>query len=235
MLALRLALVIALMGARALSDLVPGLLAIGVAGVRRNVVERIEALLPVRFRADREGLSETGTIATLRFLISAQEEFRAAAHIDDDRDGRGEFGGLAELMGRTSERGRRATSPILKSRSIDGGRMMRLGYYYRLYLPRRGGGLIAERHGGGFAKGEVDPERAETTWYVYAWPIEEQYAGSRTFFASSDGDIVATGWQEGRGGYAAGYEPPPRAAETRDGRVAAGATGRDGRFWRQTG
>jgi len=130
--------------------------------------------------------------------------------------------------------------PVLRPMVFDKGRMLRRGYAYRLYLPRRGGGLIAERIKGGFAKGEVDPDRAETSWCIYAWPVEEQDAGSRTFFVSSEGDILATGWYEGpdpsiQGGYAADHAPAPHAAELPDGKMASGATGRDGRFWRQTG
>ncbi|MFI5401863.1 MAG: hypothetical protein ACHQ1G_02925 [Planctomycetota bacterium] len=176
----------------------------------------------------------------LHNLISAQEKFRDAAYVDEDSDGVGEFGGLAELMGRLEQRGSDGAGPLLVlPRPIDRGRMLRRGYYYRMYLPRRGGGLIAERADGGFAKGDVDPDRAETMWCLYAWPIEEQYAGQRTFFVSSEGDVVATGWYGGSesiaGGYAAEYEPAPRAAEGPDGKLAATATGRDGRFWRQTG
>jgi hypothetical protein len=130
--------------------------------------------------------------------------------------------------------------PILKKAVFDRGRMLRRGYAYRLYLPRRGGGLIAERIEGGFAKGEVDPDRAETQWCIYAWPVEERDEGSRTFFVSSEGDILATGWYEGpdpsiAGGYAADRAPAPHAAERPDGSLAICATGRDGRFWRQTG
>jgi hypothetical protein len=39
----------------------------------------MEARFPPRRRPDREGLSEIGTMAGLRLLITAQEEFRAAA------------------------------------------------------------------------------------------------------------------------------------------------------------
>ncbi|HEX5135402.1 MAG TPA: hypothetical protein VFY93_00390 [Planctomycetota bacterium] len=177
----------------------------------------------------------------LRNLISAQEQFRREVHIDEDGDGQGEFGGLAELMGRPGERGSGGMEPLLVSRKqVDAGRVMRRGYYWRLYLPRRGGGLIAERMEGGFARGEVDPDRAEHAWYVYAWPIEEEYRGQRTFFASGEGAMWATQGLHGAPDgsdvedYVADDEPAPHAADGLDWHDMGG-TGRDGRVWRQTG
>lgn len=140
-------------------------------------------------------------------------------------------------MGKVASRGSRTTDPILGSRPFERGRVMRRGYYYRLYLPRLGGGLIAERMEGGFAKGEVDPDRAEREWCVYAWPIEDQYAGQRTFFASGEGDVWATQGLHGAPDgsdvedYVADHEPAPHAADGLD----SDGVGGDGRVWRQTG
>jgi len=178
-----------------------------------------------------DGFNETGAIATLRNLIMAERQFRDARACDENGDGKGEFGGFAELSGATGVRGGAPAPPVLTRTfaSLRDGTVVRVGYHLRIWLPRRGRGFVAERDGGGFAPGTVDPARAATMWWAYAWPVREERWQQRTFFVSSEGDILATT------GYAADHEPLPDAALDAKGKVAVNATGRDGRIWRQTG
>jgi len=179
----------------------------------------------------RDGLSETAAIATLRNLCLAQEQFRGAGSCDEDGDGRGEAGGFAELSGASCVRSGARAEPVLSSRfaTVCGGRVEVAGYYFRIYLPKRGGGFVGEEDAGGFPAGTVDPDRAAPSWCAYAWPVLAKYHDHRTFFVTGSGDILATS------GYGADDAPLPGAALDAAGQPAFDATGSDGRFWRQTG
>ena len=81
------------------------------------------------------------------------------------------------------------------------------GYYFRIFLPQRDGLGIAEGDEGHRA-GDVDPVLAETTWCAYAWPVERDVTGRRTFFVNQAGDVLATS----DGGYSGERGPEAYAA-----------------------
>lgn len=96
---------------------------------------------------------ETAAIATLRNLVSCQEQFRLVAAVDTDGDGTGEFGTLRELTAATPLRtaaggtGRLLDPPVL-SPTLSGvtteGWVEKSHYAYAVFLPRPGGGWIRE-------------------------------------------------------------------------------------------
>ncbi|MCK6462146.1 MAG: hypothetical protein L6Q95_19860, partial [Planctomycetes bacterium] len=156
----------------------------------------------------RRASQETMAIATLRNVISAQAQFQCTARADEDQDGIGEYGSFAELSGAAGVRdGKPLNPPVLSSafKLVSKGRAERNGYRYRIYLPGAGGLPVTERDKGGIGAGEVSPDLAETTWCVYAWPVEGE---GPTFFTNQAGDVLATS----EAGYVGDREPQPYAA-----------------------
>jgi hypothetical protein len=171
----------------------------------------VDAAAAAANEAEREAvrsLHETAAMATLRNVISAQAQFQCTARADENRNGVGEYGSFAELSGAAGVRdGNVLNPPVLSSafRLVSKGRAERKGYRYRIYLPGAGGVPVTERDRGGIGAGEVSAELAETTWCVYAWPVEGE---GRTFFTNQAGDVLATS----EGGYVGDREPQPYAA-----------------------
>jgi hypothetical protein len=181
----------------------------------------------------RISANEVAAIASLRNLSSAQAQFQAAACADEDNDGTGEFGTLAELSAAVPVRGtKRVIAPPVLSKAWQrvgaDGTVRRNGYVYAVWLPMKGG-----EPAGAPAAGAVEPDLAETTYVAYAWPEKQGETGRRTFVLTTAGDVLAC---------AAAYDdanrPLPHAALRADtgddlvvGKLAAGARGADGRTW----
>ena len=182
--------------------------------------------------------NDTAAIATLRNCSSAQAQFQACAKADTDNDGTGEFGSFVELSGagpvRGDESAGRLNPPVLSGafRSPSKrGLVSRSGYYFAIYLPdSSGAGVLTDAKG----YSRVDSNRAETTWCLYAWPINPE-AGRRTFFVNQTGDVTATTSPK----YTGTNGPKPGAAFSDGGRssisglTAVGTEGQDGNVWRQ--
>ena len=109
----------------------------------------------------------------------------------------------------------------------------------QMFLPDNTGAGVAEQANGGYAAGVLDADLAETTWCAYAWPSSVGNSGNRSFFTNQGGDLVAT--QGNTVSYSGTLTVPSSnacftgAGNTITGRVATGATGRDGNFWIQSG
>lgn len=195
--------------------------------------------------------NDTAAIATLRNLASCQSQFQAAARVDVDGDGVGEFGTFGEMTGaagvRESEdaqvRGDRLNPPVL-SPALAGiasnGVVTKSGYCFRIFLPVVEGGASHEGRPGGPFTADVDADAAETRWCAYAWPVAARQSGTRAFFVDESGEVWQTPNADGR--YSGSGSPPPfdaaRPAGGRDpwaplprGREVVG---RDGRPWKPT-
>lgn len=202
-------------------------------------LKREAEALAVMMRAARLRANETAAIATLRNIISAQSQFQATAIADENQNGVGEYGSFGELSGAKPVReGRVMNPPVLSSafRKIEHGRAKRSGYYYKIFLPRAGGDGLAEHADGGFLAHVVDPKAAETTWCVYAWPVERGVTGERCFFVNQAGDIFTTNDAK----YGGVDEPPSYAAFDPGsvgitGAVAPEGVGGDRGVWKQAG
>jgi hypothetical protein len=189
------------------------------------------------FTAARISAFETAAVATSRNVISAQAQMQASAKVDADRDGTGEYAGFLEMSG--AEVGRMAgklVPPVLSGafRIVSpAGEVARSGYLYRVFLPDARGTGVGEAPGG-FARGQVDADLAETTWCLYAWPETYGKTGTRTFFTNQGGDVLATECATYTG---AGGGPASDAAFVRAGYitgvVAIGRPGADGNVWKQ--
>lgn len=148
------------------------------------------------------GGNESSAIGTLRTLATAQEQFRQQVLVDQDGDGKGEYGWLGELSGFDPTRGRAGTpgepcraspfiSAVLGAKDTEG-RSQKNGYYFQMFLPTAAGRAVSEPaqvRGGGTAK---DADHQEVRWACYAWPVERGVSGSRAFFANNAGEVYST-------------------------------------------
>jgi len=185
---------------------------------------------------------ETSALGNVRTIVQAQLAFAARREADLNHNGIGEFGTFGEMSGsiavRAANGGTRYMAPSTINPSFrmisPVGEMFRSGYYFRIYLPDAVGDGLTELAGGG-ADANVDPDLAESTWCVYAWPQRFGVTGRRTYFANPEGDILYTvnsAYQGAGAPIAAGAAlAQPGPAGNLRGRLAVGGTGRDGNTW----
>lgn len=202
-----------------------------------SVVAIIATIIIPNLVASRLATNEAAAIATLRTLVTAQAQLREASKVDTDADGTGEYGGFAELSG--AKQGRMAAPlapPVLSGgfRFLNfDGEVTRNGYLFKIFLPGPGGVGIGEPFGGFLDVSGVAGEFAETTWCCYAWPVNYDQSGHRTFFVNQGGDTLAAedGAYSGRGN---GPSPDAAflAAGTITGALAVSAPGQDGNTWK---
>jgi len=191
---------------------------------------------------------EIAAIATLGNLASAQAQFQAAAMVDVDEDGVGEYGYFGELSGGTGRRGPGGTRinamnpPVLGEafRQVRGGTVIRFGYHFGVFLPDVNGKGVPEAASGGANPARPpDAQNAESGWCAYAWPVEAGVSGNRVFFVSSSGGILESDNKGARQRYQGTTSTPDAAAallpgDTRSilGPPASGKVGGDGGTWR---
>jgi len=174
--------------------------------------------------AARVSADETAAVGTLKQIVSAQSVVQAMRLVDQDNDGVGEYGWLAEMTGTVNIRdstgpyGGPIIDPPSAAKSIGlvnvNGVVPKSGYLFRLSLPGAGGAGLNEAANGGSPTGE-DPDLCETCWIAYAWPSGFGTAGKRAFCVNQSGDIMQTA-NLGRGATASyddlKTEPAPDAA-----------------------
>ena len=184
------------------------------------IIAIIAAIAIPNLLAARLSANETAAVATLRNIISAQAQFQQGAKADTDNDGTGEYGGFVELSG---------AFRVLNA----AGEVSRSGYFFHVYLPALGGVGVAEPQAG-YTAALVNADLSETTWCAYAWPVNYQQSGNRTFFTNQGGDVVATedsaysGTNAGPDGDSAFQN-----ANAITGAVAIAMVGADGNTWKQ--
>ena len=207
------------------------------------IIAIIAAIAIPNLLAARLSANETASIATLRNIISAQAQFQQSGKIDEDNDGTGEYGGFNDLSGDPMNRVAAAPTlvpPVLSGafRVLNGGgEVSRSGYFFRVWLPQiaAAGAAIGEPQAG-FVAASIEPDLAETTWCAYAWPVNYNQSGNRTFFTNQAGDVIATE-SAAYSGTTAG--PPGHAAFQGGamnnilGNVAIGTVGGDTNTWKQ--
>jgi hypothetical protein len=151
---------------------------------------------PERLVALRYAANESAAVATLRNIRSAQSQCQASGAIDADQDGVGEFGYFAELTGKLPLRPgttAKMSPPVLSSAlgNIKGGRVVRSGYVFQMFLPGKDRAWLAEADAGGTPIPAPDPQRAEASFRCYAWPVQHGRSGKRAFVVDERGDVRA--------------------------------------------
>ena len=184
------------------------------------IIAIIAAIAIPNLLSARLSANETAAVATLRNIISAQAQFQQGAKADTDNDGTGEYGGFIELSG---------AFRVLNAN----GEVSRSGYFFRMFLPDAAGAGVGEPQAG-YTAALVNSDLAETTWCAYAWPVNYQQSGNRTFFTNQGGDLVATESKNYNGtGKGPGSDAAFKVAGAITGSVAIGAVGADGNTWKQ--
>lgn len=139
-----------------------------------------------RERRQQEALA----IGVLKKLCAAQQQFRAAAIVDADLDGRGEFATLGELVGQDTLRhdDHKLAPPLAppELRTVDAQGIAEVGHFrICLWLPDNLGTGTTGRPG----TAKVDATLAASCWTAAAWPIDRSVSGLPTFFVNQSGDI----------------------------------------------
>jgi len=129
----------------------------------------------------------------------------------------------------------------------------RQGYYFKIYLPGpTAAGVtagLAEAGIGGALAADVAPgvwgsANSEIFWCAYAWPVDVDKTGNRTFFINQEGDLVQF---DNRDAQYEGLATPPTFDAAYDSTVVAvsmdqplgltvmGKAANDGNIWTQVG
>ncbi len=202
------------------------------------IIAIIAAIAIPNLLAARLSANETAAIATLRNIISAQAQFQQGAKADTDNDGTGEYGGFIELSGAAAGRMAAPLVPPVLSGAFRvlnaNGEVSRSGYFFRVYLPDDAGDGVGEPQVGYADDGSLNGDLAETTWCCYAWPVNYNQSGNRTFFTNQGGDVIATEDSAYSGtGAGPAAEAAFQAGTAITGSVAIGVAGVDGNTWKQ--
>jgi prepilin-type N-terminal cleavage/methylation domain-containing protein len=210
----------------------------------------IPNLLSARLNAN-----ESAAIATLKNIASSQAQCQASTQIDVNGNGAGEYGFFAELASTAGIRGStgaqtttRLYPPILSAafsqftdvtfRSgspINGGAVLRSGYYFSMFLPTASAAFMPESAtGGGSTTHNPDAAQSETMWCCYAWPVSRGSSGKRVFFVNQSGDVLAAPNIVNTARYSGTEAPDPNAAfigTTMASTLAANTTASNGERW----
>jgi len=179
-------------------------------------------VLPSPFACPRGPRIEGSAIGSLRTLSTAQEEFRVAKEVDQDHDGKGEYGTFQELAGTRAPRG---AQRLLKqayisliygdSAQANDGITEKSGYYFVLYLP--------------ISRSQVAEH--ERRFVIYAWPVEYGKTGKRVFAVNQTGEVF---FARNKNGEYSGLLTVPRA-DAASFASFDGSPGGDGQRWETAG
>jgi len=121
------------------------------------------------------------SIAKLRVMLFTQDIAREQHVRDPDGDGIGSALLLPDLVG---ERTTRTPDGLPGGMKLEIGELVDIpagralladGYYFLLYVPKRGGGFTLD-------PSEVDEEAAERRWLAYAWPADDGHGERKAAF-----------------------------------------------------
>jgi type IV pilus assembly protein PilA len=226
-----------------------------------GIIAIIAAIAVPNLLASKQNANETGAIATMRHIFTAQAQVAVTGKIDADRDGKGEHGTFLEMTGTVgvrrglvpgvpatsdfSSKGELFNPPVLSSvyaRVDANGFATKAGYAYMIFLPDGStpAGFVHETNvaglGAGLAggSGAVGVDNAEVAWCAYGQPIHYAGSGTRRFFVNQRGDILQSpNDRTRRSGVNAPIQPDSAfLGSAITSPIALGTTGRDGEEWR---
>ncbi|HWZ88430.1 MAG TPA: hypothetical protein VNW92_06255 [Polyangiaceae bacterium] len=180
------------------------------------------------------GMVEGGTSATeqrvvsrLREILFAEDALRRNQFVDPDGDHVGSAEFLGEMTGEVGLRGGAPmATPVLQNfpKLVDtrlGPAAEVGGYLVTVCLPKRGGGFTAQ------PKEAVDDERAERSFFAYAWPAERGRGLDFAYFLDEHERILLASSSEAEPRRLIGVDAPPACDD-----VSAPATAAEWRVWR---
>ncbi len=128
----------------------------------------------------RVAANEAAAASTLKSgVFPAQVQFQAGAYVDEDQDGRGEYGFLPEFAGGPVP-GIKTTLNLLAPFDWNA---VRSGYHFTVYLPDGLGGASDQRA----ALDKSGADEREQYFVVYAWPEKDQ--GRKIFALFQSGTV----------------------------------------------
>jgi hypothetical protein len=163
-------------------------------------------------------------------LLPGELAFQKGAYLDQDGDGKGEYGLLSELSGLRATPNAPIGALQLVDSQLAAGAVD--GYRYAIFLPDGKGGAIAELAGAAPRAPNLAAAREQARHFVaYAWPVAAAAPGGRMFAITEAGVLYsapasgrAPAWNELFAG--AGWETPPSWARYQpDARAKAAGTG----------
>ena len=171
--------------------------------------------------------AEQRVVSRLREILFAEDALRRNAFVDPDGDHVGSAEFLGEMTGEIGLRGGAPmTTPVLESypKLVDtaaGPAADVGGYFVLVCLPKQGGGFTA--HPGD----AIDEERAERSFYAYAWPSEGGRGLETAYFLDEHERILLADSSESGMRRLIGLAAPPTCDD-----VSAPTTASDWRVWR---
>jgi len=142
--------------------------------------------------------NETATVGNLRSIASAQAGFQVGQIVDQDADGRGEYGFFRELAGCVVPRGAvemldPPAVPQALGNVVGLGVVTKSGYAIVMFLPGGGGAPIMEPAAGAFPGGDpADANAQEAAWCCYAIPMAIDNTGNRAFVVNQQAQVYST-------------------------------------------
>jgi len=147
----------------------------------------------------RKSAFENAAIATLRFIAEAQESHQRFALRDENQDGTGEFGFLAQLTRHRPRNSSRSPAGQVQAASTQeptflptafkkcdpNGCVTRTGYIFRVHLPGQAKASLIPGLTAG-SPSPPDPIESASQWSAYAWPDTDSIA-ERCFFLNQAG------------------------------------------------
>jgi len=148
-----------------------------------------------KLRMARLNRNESGAIAALKNISSAQSQLQASGLQDANGNGQGEYGFFGQLSGTVplrrpaGQEPRLCWPPVLSASfgEVANGRVQVGGYWFEMFLPAADGQWAAERSGQA-----CDTEDSEVFWVCYAYPVERGVTGMRSFMIDQSGDVFAS-------------------------------------------
>jgi hypothetical protein len=146
-------------------------------------------------------------------LLPGEQAFQKGVYLDQDGDGKGEFGLLSELAGLRATPSAPAGVLQLIDAQLAGGPVD--GYRYAIFLPDGKGGAVSEPAGAAPRPANVAAAKEQARHFVaYAWPVAAAAAGGRMFAITETGVLYSApasghvpAWNELFAG--AGWETAP--------------------------
>ena len=180
------------------------------------IIAIIAAIAIPNLLKSRMAANESVTIGSMKTIATQEAVFRQQCEVDQDMNGYAEYGFLGELAGELFLRATNVT-PVPRARKVQPaylspefytggntgttGTATKSGYLYKLFLadnsPPSAAGFCDLNAGSPTAQLLVAPnssfiELQRLSFVVYAWPVERNSSGMRTFVINEVGEVYST-------------------------------------------